>query len=179
MEHQVGATHFALSLCNYLQNKQRKRTAYIELNPGRQIRTLAPKATGSSFGFLGFEIYPEVTLKELPSIYGKKYDYFILDMGTLGPGLMTEFLRCQQKFVICSVAPWRRQRIEHWMDKVQATHQLHLETVSIFGNMSKKKDLNDFEHRYHLPIQAIPFLENPFQLTSPDIGFFEQILQRN
>lgn len=179
MEHQVGTTHFALALSNYCQNKLKKHTAYIELNPSRQIQSLSSKKKGSSFDYLDFTIYPEITTKELPSIYEKKYDYFVLDMGTLGPGTLTEFFRCSRKFVLCSVAPWRVEAIGNWLDKMNSNNKIHPENVSILGNMSHKKDIKAFIRQYHFPIQAIPFLANPFQLTSPDIGFFEQILQRN
>ncbi len=178
IEHGSGATHLALALTNLLANRQRKKTAYLELNPNRQIACLSSGSAQSFFRFLGMDFYPEATFEQLPKLLGKPYACFVLDLGVLNPSSAAcrEFLRCQKKLVVGSVCPWKEARYGKWMESFFSQYQNHSEEIILLGNLGIKEDILRFRRKYRVSVQTVPFLENPFQLTPSDWSVLEKLL---
>ena len=58
------------------------------------------------FNIHGVDYYPDVTPDELPGLYNQGYQILLFDFGNFGECCIHEFLRCDRKLVIGSLAPW-------------------------------------------------------------------------
>jgi hypothetical protein len=177
VEHGIGTTHIALALSNYLRSKRGLSTAYLELNASHQIGCLSDGKGNGFFRFLKIDFYPETKWDQLPDILGTNYSCVIFDMGTLGTAAYPEFVRCDLKLVVCSIRPWKSGSLSNWLGRHQSLYNICSEDIIFLGNMGIKEDLAVCGRRYQIPMLAVPYLENPFQLTSSDWTFFEKLLK--
>jgi hypothetical protein len=177
VEHGIGTTHIALALSNYLCSKCGLSIACLELNASRQIGALSDGKGKGFFRYLKIDFYPETKLDQLPDILGKNYSCVVFDMGTLGTAAYPEFVQCNLKLVVCSVRPWKSGSFENWLNRHQYLYSIFSEDFIFLGNMGIKEELAVCTRRYRLPMLAVPYLENPFQLTSSDWTFFEKLLK--
>jgi hypothetical protein len=177
VEHGIGTTHIALALSNYLCSKCGLSTACLELNASRQIGALSDGKGTGFFRYLKIDFYPDAKLDQLPDILGKNYSCVVFDMGTLGTAAYPEFVQCDLKLVVGSVRPWKAGSFENWLNRHQSLYNIFSEDFIFLGNMGIKEELAVCTRRYRLPMLAVPYLENPFQLTSSDWTFFEKLLK--
>jgi hypothetical protein len=171
MEHGIGTTHFALALSNFLCSKFRKRTAYVELNRSNQIHA-------EMFRFMDIVCYPRAIAEDLSRILAERYTYVILDLGVLTPDTSRDFYRCDLKFIIGSVSPWNTDRFLEVLESLLYHANVSQEHILIMGNLGSKENLKAFERLSRLPVCAIPVLPNPFQLTTANCTFFQEMLAK-
>lgn len=178
IHHNVGVTHIALSLANYLCSRHNKRVAYVELNPTGEIRSLCTHQTGRDwFSLMGFSLYPEATFQKLSAILGNGYDYYILDMGTLTPNNCGELARCDKRLVVGDIAPWKRELFIRQWEPYLKNQIFDRHGVLLLGNSGIKETKIRVSIARDMTVLSVPFLKNPFHLTSIDFPFFEEILQ--
>lgn len=178
--HGCGATHMSLALANFLCSKQNQAAAYLEYNATREIRALSPekdKKTQSFFSVKGVDLYPEVTAGRLPELLQLRYSYFILDMGVLNTNTYSEFLHCGHQFVVGSIAPWKLEEYDAFLNAFYFKKLIHQESIVFLGNLGIKENQKRFTHQFRIPVHLIPFFPNPFQLTPEDWLFFKTILE--
>jgi hypothetical protein len=178
MEHGIGTTHFALSLSNFLCSKFRKRTAYVELNRSNQIHALADDRDAEMFRFMDIVCYPRAIAEDLPRILAERYTYVILDLGVLASETNRDFYRCDLKFIIGSVSPWKSDRFLEVLESLLYHTNVSQEHILIMGNLGSKENLKAFERLSRLSVCAIPVLQNPFQLTTANCTFFQEMLAK-
>lgn len=161
MDHGLGSTHVSLTLANYLCSKLGKKVAYIERNSSNHIQNLVAKEEKLSFQYMGIVFFPNISFISLPEILQKDFEFFILDMGVLNPHAMTEFLRCDKSFLICSPSKWRRSL----NNKVEPlfTNQAHQNCCTKIVNLCEKEStfsnlISSFE------TYPFPYIPNPFQI---------------
>lgn len=137
------------------------KTAYIELNTTNQISSIVTKQEKPFFRYKGIVFYPNANVTSLTEILHQDYRYFILDMGILNPYNLSEFLRCDKPFLICSPCKWRHSQIQDKLEKLfQNQHYQH---CTVIMNLSEKE--SNFSH-FLKPCEHIPFpfIQNPFHL---------------
>jgi hypothetical protein len=178
MEHGIGTTHFALALSNFLCSKFRKRTAYVELNRSNQIHSLADDRDAEMFRFMDIVCYPRAIAEDLSRILAERYTYVILDLGVLTPDTSRDFYRCDLKFIIGSVSPWKADRFLEVLESLLYHANVSQEHILIMGNLGSKENLKTFERLSRLSVCAIPALPNPFQLTTANCTFFQEMLAK-
>ena len=61
------------------------------------------------FTIYDVDYYPAVSIGEIPQILNHGYCYLLYDFGVLTEANYNEFLRCDRKIVIGSLAPWKEQ----------------------------------------------------------------------
>ena len=61
------------------------------------------------FTIYDVDYYPAVSIGEIPQILNHGYCYLLYDFGVLTETNYNEFLRCDRKIVIGSLAPWKEQ----------------------------------------------------------------------
>lgn len=183
----VGVTHLAIALCNYCASKQRKKCAYLELHGRNEISQLVPEAkllsdtpqnTGISirphFRIRGVDYYPAVTEHEIPALLNCGYDYLIFDIGTLDDGMFSEFLRCDRKLVLGSLAPWKSWKYESFFQKYQNNITIK-EGFDYFVQTGSTKELDSFSKTHHIKMQVVPFIKNPFYIEKELFPFLGTI----
>jgi hypothetical protein len=178
-EHGIGTTHFALSLSNYLCSKYRKRTAYVELNGSNQIRSLSDDPDMDTFFYMDIACYPSSIAEDLNRILAERFSYIILDLGVLTSDTCREFYRCDLKFIIGSVSPWKAGRFYDTLESLLYNTNPSQDHIVILGNLGIKETLRDFQRFCGCQVYAIPFLQNPFQLTTANCTFFQEMLAKN
>ena len=171
----MGTTHIALTLANYLCSKQGMKTAYIELNATNQICALSQKQGNSVFSYKGIVFYPNISVTSLPEILHKNYQYYILDMGVLNTYTVTEFLRSDKPFLICSQSKWRfahiNEKIEHLFQYEQKKN-----CIRLIMNLSEQE--SNFPHFSSFCEQfPFPYIPNPFRLEPKNFHAISRLLK--
>ena len=115
-EHNSGTTHLCLSLANYLCNKRLAKTAYIELNPSDQISSLKNKDCRTRFSHYHIDFFPNSTLSSYNNILSGKHQYYVIDFGVLNINTLNDFMRCDIKFAICSLSPWKTTSLTKFLN---------------------------------------------------------------
>ena len=109
------------------------------------------------------DYYPAVTANEIPLLLNQGYDYLILDAGALDEGLFPEFLRCDRKFVLGSLAPWKSWEYESFFQKF--TDNIHLgEGFDYLVQTGSTKESVSFSKTHRIKMQTVPFIKNPFRI---------------
>lgn len=178
MEHGIGTTHFALALSNFLCNKLKKRTAYVEMNDTRQIISLVKDESLTSFSYLDIQFYPSAIQSDLPYIFNGHPMYIVMDLGILSSDNYWDFYRCDIKFIIGSFSPWKVDRFHALLESIILQKNTEQEHIMILGNPGIKEISQRFQRKYHLPSFVIPYLPNPFQLTTANCTFFQDVMAK-
>lgn len=183
----TGVTCICIALCNYLCSKEKKDTAYVELNATREIRYLYKSQFQAehcgAFNQTGILMYPESTLSDIPDILSKHHEYLIMDFGVLVPHVYAEFLRCSIRLIVCDLSPWKQNRLSsqfHLLKDLLHHQENHILFLVNSGKYQNPKEI--LRKWSDLPTSKIhiletPYLPNPFQLTSDSFEFFKNLLK--
>lgn len=177
LEHNCGTSCVCLAISNFLENKLRKKTAYIELNPTNQIASLSKEKKEASFRYLGIYMFPKASLSTLPHILQMHFDYFVLDFGILNPYTLKEFNRCNKKFLVMDLCLWKKRKNQEKLEQFIKENTLELEHVILLMNhLTKESTTLRFSKLFSKQI-SLPYIKNPFQLTPDDFKFYEKLLE--
>lgn len=176
----VGATHLSIALANFLCSKFYSNTAYLEMNGSHEILALAGKKNSDTpFVHQRVTYYPGVTLVQTPKILSCRYKYFVMDFGCPNSHTIREFLQCDLRLIVGYVSPWKVVQLEQFVRKLSGVSQFKEEENVYIGNfMGRKKDLEQISKKLNIRMIPMPFLPNPFRVTSSDFGFFETIFRK-
>lgn len=184
----MGVTHLSIALCNYCTSKQKKKCAYLELHGRNEISQLVPEAkllpsktkcinarddfTITSqpglkerpcFRLNGVDYYPAITAEEIPALLNMRYDYLILDIGTLQEATFSEFLRCDRKLILGSLAPWKLWKYEAFFLTYADILNLGEGFDYLIQTGCNPKN-SSFSRTHHIKMQFVPFIKNPFRI---------------
>ena len=176
IEHGVGTTCASLALANYLCSKLGKKIAYIELNTTDQICCLAKQRNCSCFSYMGITFFPSKTITSLHEVLIMPFDHFILDIGVLNTYTVTEFAKCNEQFLVCSLCEWKKALTLEKIDQFMQKNYLHQEYVTILGNVDIKKSKLSVSPSVTCRFFPLPLIENPFHLDWNHVEFFHQLL---
>ena len=70
------------------------------------------------FDIHGVDYYPDITPDELPELYNQGYHILLLDFGSFNECCINEFLRCDRKLVIGSLAPWNIRQYRELLESI-------------------------------------------------------------
>lgn len=189
----VGVTHLALALGSYCCSKQRRKVAYIELHTKNEISRLLSeeqlccllrRQTAGAASFAadlpcfcldGVDYYPQASGNTVPILLNRGYDCLILDSGRLEEAGLPEFLRCDRKLVIGSLAVWKAWKYEAFLQKLRAFTDLG-EGFSYLVQAGNKKSISDFSRSHQISMCQVPFINNPFRIEKDLFLFLEELL---
>ena len=125
-------------------------------------------------------MFPCVTVTSLSEIIALNYDYFILDMGVLNTYTIKEFIKCDQRFLVCSLIKWKREKTIEKLEQFFSSNHLTTVHVTVLDNLQMKTKIVHVLTSSNLsfPVISFPFISNPFQLKPIDFRAFHQILER-
>ncbi len=171
-------THFALALSNYISGKLGKRTAFVELAASSQILALSSgRNREKSFVYHDISFFPCTNLTSLREILELDFDYFVLDFGVLNSYSFGEFLRYENRFLVCSLSKWKRERSLETLKKFASTNKNILECFKILSLSIDKKSTLQLSRHIKLYLCPLPFLPNPFLLPANLFTFFNRTLK--
>ena len=180
MQSGVGTTHLAIAAANYAANEWGVPAAFVELSDRPCIRTLDIDQLGETyFTEDGVRYYPQVMPEQLPFLLNGEDSYLIMDLGS-GANAWKEFLRCDLRYLVASLSPWRVDQAEKFMishtqpDGFEHMHQNYFTALlTVTGNVYEKKR---FQQLYHIPVRSVPFMADPFRLEKSQLAFFQELL---
>lgn len=171
----VGTTHLALAAAVFAVSEQGIPAAFVELSDKPCIAALdAGKGERDFFTADGVGYYPHAASGRMPELLSGPYEYLILDLGC-GTDGWQEFLRCDLRYVVASLSPWRIGQAENFMTTHMENAGFHYFTalLTITGNVYEKKN---FQRKYHVPVRTIPFIADPFWPGRGQMSFFQELL---
>lgn len=196
----VGVTQLAIALCSYCVSKKQKRAAYLELHERNEIARVLPDADFSAilnrhakarakasslpgttmqeplfFSLRGVDYYPHVSYRDVPLLLNRDYDYLIMDLGCMEEADLSEFLRCDIKFILGSLAPWKIWKYEKFLKRLN--HSVNLgEGCNYLVQMGTSHDISRFSKANHIAVREVPFIKDPFRIEKQLFLFFEDLL---
>lgn len=173
-----GTTHLCIALSHFLSGKFVANTAYLEVNASNEIASLSKK-TDKTLPFTKNKItyYPKLTLSNAEKILTKHYKYFVLDFGNPNSHTFPVFTRCDIKIIIGYTQPWKQAAYEKFVHEHTFIQQKNKEDCYYIGNiMGSRGSLDKLSKKLGVRMIPMPFFSNPFQITSEQFSFFEEIL---
>lgn len=150
------------------------------MNGSREICTLSQESSSDKpFVHQRITYYPSMTLLQLPKVLSRHYRYYVLDFGRPNLHTMRAFERCDIRLVIGSVCPWKKTQFIQSVHSIFYNDKNKEDNVYLGNFMEHKRDLEPIEQQCDVHIVPVPFLPNPFRITSKDFAFFEEILGGN
>lgn len=138
---------------------------------------------------MGITIHQNVTFNHLPEILSLGYDYIVLDMGVLNQYTLPEFWRNDIHFVLGHSYPTKGPYYHNFINFIFSSfrgenlNKKHLKELKIRRNISfldslgLKDNAKNFYKQYQVSLDIVPFIQNPFQLTSNEWRFFQALLK--
>jgi hypothetical protein len=180
----AGVTHLGILLAAYLSEWAGYRTAYLECYPKKDMQYLKsylyddgntkdlPEC--NTFKIKHVTFYCNVKEQEMAEIIGEKYDCVILDLGTDFLKSKNEFLRCDRRFVVGSLAMWKRYELDKFIQNTE--HIKYSDEWIYMIPFSQKRDVIRAEKEFQRNIYGVPFEPDPFLLSSESVQLFQTLL---
>ena len=138
---------------------------------------LSKKADSTaSFRHQGIIYYPDMTIRRLSESDRQQYQHCILDFGCPTSYMLPEFIRCNRKLLLMNVSIWKDPQLEKFALQLQRYH-ISWDHRKIIGMGGNKKDYERLSKLYGIHAVPMPYLEDPFYITSKKFSFFEQIMK--
>ena len=87
-------------------------------------------------------------------------------------------MRCDIKFAICSLSPWKTTSLTKFLNLFIDNNVNIEKDITLLGYPVESKPYNKEISEMPKEMYCIPYLQNPFHITSGYFNFFEMILQR-
>lgn len=171
----VGTTHLAIAAAHYVVNEWGITAAVAEMGDHPCLQALNEDDAGTDpFVMDGVGYYPHMEPAQIPQLLNSAYRYVMMDMGC-SDGCWQEFLRCDLKYVVASLSPWRMGHAESFMQQHEEELKNNYFTalLTLSGNVYEKKK---FQRTYHVPVRTIPLIADPFWLEKDQMAFFQELL---
>lgn len=150
------------------------------MNGSHEIRALSHDSnTDRPFVHQRITYYPGMTLAQLPKVLSKRYKYFVLDFGSPNPHTVHAFERCDICLVVGPICPWKTKLYMKSVREIFYSTKKKEEIVYLGNFMERKRDLLQVSKQCGIRVIPIPFLPNPFRITSEHFTFFNEILGGN
>lgn len=178
----AGATHFSMLLATYFSEWIGLKTAYIDFADIEglnhlKVYFLKDKAKENSDFTVGrITFYNQENLYRLSEIIGGEADCIILDMGHQFLENKNEFLRCDIKIVISSLAIWKQDKLNLFLDTVNNSFsKTDWKYVIPFAG---EKALKEGRGIYRINLCQMPYQPDPFTVNTAVVRFFDRLLQK-
>lgn len=174
----VGVTHLAVMTAGYLSGVMRKRCAVLEWNSHGdflRMRKMCGKEKDLNGGcrILEADYYEGAGIDTLLLCKKSGYQAVIVDYGTVSPGSLREFLRCDRQFVLGSLSEWQMEAFLEFEGKKNKTEK-SWETLVTFGSEEARKNM---EKRLKIPVRRVPVSVDAFAITGEAICFYQQFFK--
>lgn len=176
----AGVTHFSILMANYLSDYLGKNTAYLQYYTQKDIGYLSEyvyrekKDDKEPFQVNGITFYPNMKEQDIAEISGDYYNYIILDLGTEFNKCKNEFLRCDIKIIISSLAIWKRYELDQFIHN--SNHIKNNEHWNYAIPFARERDIKQVSKDFGKKFYKIPFEPDPFALSQETIQLFQKLI---
>jgi len=168
-----------LAFSTFLSSGANKWVACVELNDTGAFSNLPDESDKLSFRKHGIDFYPESNLTDLTGLLSEHYDVLVLDFGVLNQNTYPAFKRCDLCIVLGYMSPWNSKSYWNWVANIFHNINNEHKEIILLGNLSSQGEIKQFRRRFGIHAIPVPFVENPFQLSSNHWKFIERALERN
>jgi hypothetical protein len=178
----AGATHFSMLLATYFSEWLGIKTAYINFKDTEGFNLLKEyflknkEKNDSNFTVGRITFYNKDNLNKLSEIIGGEADCIILDMGHEFLENKNEFLRCDLKIVISSLAVWKQDKLKKFLETVNNSFaKTDWKYVITFVD---EKAFKEGMGIYRINLWKMPYQPDPFTIQTVVVRFFDSLLQK-
>lgn len=163
----VGTTYTSLLIGIHFSQILGKKTALLEMNQKNDFYELQlvldeQDESKKEFQFGNLYFYRQVQEGQMGEIMNHDFDCIILDFGSHYKKYKNEFLKCNQKLVLCSLTIWKQKYLMDFMTEYEDVQEgKGWNYLAIFG----QKKLYSFCNSKHIKFKSIPFVKDPFCLN--------------
>ncbi len=178
----AGVTHLGLMMAHFFSECQGHKTAYIECGHHNELGFLQQAFFDPAedsynreiFRLRRVTLYKNRSLQGIPEIVGDQYNCVILDLGTDMTKHKSEFLRCDKKIVVGSLAIWKQHDLEKFINSYG--HIKNSEQWIYVSPFTTNQSLKEAVNKLDKKIYGVPYEPDPFLLSEEMIRFFQRIL---
>ena len=175
-----GTTHTALMLADSV--RQNYKVAYVELNGSGQMAALAHEleyAPGEVIHMYGIDIYYDVDYRVFAESYRNKYNYVVLDFGSLKELSRKRdlFSMCAKKCLCIDAAPWKLYKIEEHIEVIEELDKG--KEIMVFlpaADKSVVKGYDIYQRVGKREIIRVPFSRIPVECDKKIVTYLSKIL---
>lgn len=178
----VGTTHMALTIANYLALTFGERIAYFAMEQGNCMRDfctlqhMKEQEVGRVFEKQYVTYFCEVSKEEMISCLDAPFSYFVFDFGADYQENREEFVRCDIKVVMFSLAQWEINDTEAFIQYYyQTTYDIH--QWFYFFVFGLKKERKKLERKNGIQIEQLPFYSDPCSIMGEQRKTIERVLR--
>lgn len=176
----VGVTHTSIMLANYFRGVLGYKTALLEMNMHHDMECIERMyeedieyLTEEPFQIRKVMYYKCVKERDLADIFNEDFDFYICDYGFDLKRGRNEFLRCDRKIVVGSLADWKREKLYNFADKWNGVKGLKTwNYLAVFG---EEKQAAMVRKLLKIPLKIMPYNPNPYILLDEVIQIFRGI----
>lgn len=177
-----GVTHLGIMMANYLSNYMGYRTAFLECYPQNDIQHLQNYVyrddfvakEQEEFKIRHVSYHRSVQEHTLPEVFGDAYDGVVLDLGSDFVRNKNEFLRCDKRIVVSSLAAWKHHELERFIKNSNYIKSSSQWLYMIpFG---QKRDIKEASKDFHKEIYGIPYETDPFTISKSTLQLFQKLI---
>ncbi len=169
----MGVTHLAVTLANYSAAHRKRKTAVIELSGNHAIEKMTGTSEPGEWNRVFY--YPNVKQYHIAEILNGDYEVVVFDMGNAYYRIRTEFLRCDEKLIVGSLAPWRKMEYEDFVLEEMGEDRW-VRGMVFLTQYGMKRDKKDFIKAAGVPIYTLPFVREPVKADKTCYEFLDSFL---
>lgn len=173
-----GATHIAISLCNYLSDCRRYKVCLLEQNTSHDLLSLKGylninSSSNNEFEFHRVFYYPNIPHKEAPSRLTSSFDCTVFDLGHDFRSAYRTLELCDIRIVVGAGSPWREY--EYSILETLFSKGDSLENWLLFINLGTKEQVAYYA-KYGIPTYPFPYEPDPISPNEETINTYERLL---
>lgn len=177
----VGTTHFSIMTAAYLSGVLGKHTVLLERNDSKDFGRIQEvlkgrmvlKEKGSSFNILEISFIKEASTEAFSKLANSDADVVVVDFGNDFETVKTEFLLCQRKFLVGSLAEWKLPQFLSLAEGKRPS-----EGIWEYFTASGSRELEmGLKHYPGIMVRRIPRTEDAFSVTGEVMDFFGKFLE--
>lgn len=179
----AGATHFSMLLATYFSEWLGLKTVYIDFKDGDGLdqlkeyflRNKEKYIYNGNFTVGRITFYNKEHLYKLSEIIGGNYNCIILDMGDQFMENKNEFLRCDIKIILSSLAIWQQNKLNLFLENIDDA-LLGKDWKYVIPFIDEKA-IKEGIGTYHINLWQMPYQPDPFTINTRVVRFFDKLMQ--
>ena len=172
----VGTTHLSVATATFLASELGKTVALLELGEKPVLQCLMHRSYDTFFTVDGVRYYPHARPELISELCSTDIQYLILDLGRGNGQAVSEFFRCDKRYIVSSFVPWKREGLEQFVCRYAdrlSKNNVCCAVLTLDGYDHEKRR---FSRMHRLPIRTIPYIADPFWLVSDQLPFFYDMI---
>lgn len=138
----IGCTHQSLLIAHYLSGMGFRVAVVEDYNQADKVFNIVAKEngkeTGEMFTLSGVDYYPCFSLKQLPSLNVKNYNFVVVDFGMYDDDMIEEYGRCSLQVLVSGSRVWETGQLGKVFGSV-SEEQLKTYSYLFLGTPEGKK----------------------------------------